>query len=76
MIDLRGNIIYYAFSFSAGKLSYAARLLKKGTLKHFSALFCLLAAKIYVEKKLILFKDTWPLRTNRNIFLLWENGKL
>lgn len=76
MIDLWGNITYYALFFSAGKLSYAARRLKKRILKYFSTLFCLLAAKNLCGKKMILFKDTWPLRTNRNIFLLWENGKL
>lgn len=54
-----GKLTYYAF-LSAEKLSYAARLLKKGILKYFSALFCLLAAKIYVGKwgGLIVFLRT------------------
>lgn len=38
------------FGFSAEKLTYAVRLLKKGIFKYFSALFYLLATKIYVEK--------------------------
>lgn len=42
-----GKLTYHAL-LSAENLSYAAGLLKKGLLKHFSALFCLLAAKIYV----------------------------
>lgn len=42
-----GKLIYHAL-LSAENLSYAAGLLKKGLLKHFSALFCLPAAKIYV----------------------------
>lgn len=40
-----GKLTYHALF---ENLSYAAGLLKKGLLKHFSALFCLLAAKIYV----------------------------
>lgn len=47
------------FFFSAEKLSFAARLLKKRTFKYFSARLCLLAAKIYGKNNLILFKDTW-----------------
>lgn len=58
--DSFGERLYTAFFFSGEKLSFAARLLKKRTFKYFSALFCLLAAKIYGKtNNLILFKDTW-----------------
>lgn len=57
--DSFNEMLHTAFFFSAEKLSFAARLLKKRTFKYFSALFCLLVAKIYGKNNLILFKDTW-----------------